>query len=118
MRLRVLLVDDDAGFRRAARELLRDRGFEVVGEAGDVAEGLAAVARLDPDAVLLDVSLPDGDGVELARELCDGSGRPRVLLTSSDPEAVTMEMLQTCSARGFIPKAEIAAADLVGYLGD
>jgi len=56
------------------------------------------------------VRIPPGHGVEHVTS--DDLG------ASSDPEAVTMELLQTCSARGFIPKAEIATVDLVGYLGD
>jgi DNA-binding NarL/FixJ family response regulator len=115
MAIRVLVVDDDAGFRRAARELLHERGYEVVGEAAGTQEALATAALLDPDAVLLDVGLPDGDGLELADRLCDGRGHPRVLLTSSDLEAVPLELLQASSARGFVPKADIAAADLDLY---
>jgi DNA-binding NarL/FixJ family response regulator len=111
----VIVVDDDAGFRRAATALLRQRGYEVVGEAAGGDDGLAVAAELDPDAVLLDVNLGEGDGVELARRLCRGD-RPRVLLTSSDRDAVAPELLAQCPARGFVPKADIALTDLDPYL--
>src|SRR5215212_12095924 len=84
MATRVLIVDDDRSFRRAAAMLLCARGFEVVGEAADGREAIAAIEALQPDAVLLDVHLPDGDGPELARRLSPDGWGPRVLLTSSD----------------------------------
>jgi CheY-like chemotaxis protein len=65
----VLVVDDDPEFRQLAGRLLAASGLTVVGEADSVAAALAAAARLEPSAILLDVELPDGDGVTLAREL-------------------------------------------------
>src|SRR5437763_1280050 len=96
----VLIVDDDRGFRRAAAELLSGRGYRVVGCASTVEEALVRVAELGPDVVLLDVNLPDGDGVRLAAELCGGENGRRVLLTSSDRAAVTSELLECCGAIG------------------
>jgi DNA-binding NarL/FixJ family response regulator len=66
--------------------------------------------------VVLDVHLPDGDGIWLATRLsADGNG-PRVLLTSSDPDAVTVRALKECGATGFVAKTDLASADLEGYL--
>ena len=59
----VLIVDDHSGFRATARELLECEGYEVVGEAADAATAIAEARRLQPDIVLLDVQLPDFDGV-------------------------------------------------------
>lgn len=59
----------------------------MAGEAGDGTEALGLARSLAPDAVLLDVHLPDGDGHSVARELARLRPPPRVLLTSSDPEA-------------------------------
>jgi response regulator NasT len=62
----VLIVDDDQRFGRFAAELLTDRGYLVVGHATSVGEALAECKRLEPDAVLLDVRLPDGRAVRVA----------------------------------------------------
>ena len=63
------MIDDDAAFRALACRMLADCGLEVVGEAENAGAGSAAAARLRPDAALVDVMLPDGDGVALAQEL-------------------------------------------------
>jgi DNA-binding response OmpR family regulator len=106
MPVKVLIVDDDAAFRRIARGALADRGYDVVAEAQSVAEARTAVAESRPDAVLLDVNLPDGNGIALAGEL---SGTLRVLLTSSE-EAAT-------GTTPFVPKTELLLVDLAPYLG-
>jgi DNA-binding NarL/FixJ family response regulator len=117
MATRVLIVDDDRSFRRTAAMLLRARSFEVVGEAADGREAIAAIEALQPDAVLLDVHLPDGDGLELARRLSPGGGvGPRVLLTSSDADAASQELAERCGAAGFVAKTELASAGLERYL--
>jgi two-component system nitrate/nitrite response regulator NarL len=112
----VLIVDDDPGFRRVAGDLLADRGYRVVGEAGTVEAGLALVADLEPDAVLCDVNLPDGDGASLAARCSDGSTGPRVLLTSSDPSAAPTRVVQSCGAAGFVAKTALTETDFDRYL--
>jgi DNA-binding NarL/FixJ family response regulator len=110
MRMRVLIVDDDAAFRRTAGRVLDDRGYEIAGEAETMAEARSAIARLRPDAVLLDVQLPDGNGTALAEELAAGAPGIRVLLTSSDTAAPPAGV-------GFVAKTDLIAADLSRYLG-
>ena len=66
---RALVVDDHPSFRRSARALLVEEGFEVVGEAEDGATALALAEELVPDLILLDVQLPDIDGFEVASRL-------------------------------------------------
>jgi CheY-like chemotaxis protein len=83
----VLVVDDDPAFRSLATEILSAIGVEVIGTAGNAQAALAAACLLRPDAALVDVGLPDRDGVELAYELAALPWRPRVVLTSSDGEA-------------------------------
>jgi DNA-binding response OmpR family regulator len=112
MPIRVLIVDDDAAFRSdIARELTR-RGYEVAGLAATLAEARAALAALGPDAVLLDVNLPDGDGVTFAAEV-----RARVLLTSTDAGAAPARLVERSGAAGFLAKTELLEADLSRYLG-
>jgi DNA-binding NarL/FixJ family response regulator len=115
--VRVLIVDDDDAFRRSAAELLADCGYDVAGEVTTLATARAAVARLDPDALLLDVNLPDGSGVTLATELTDAGARSRVLLTSTDSSALTRRLLARCGAAGFVAKPDLMAVDLREYLG-
>jgi DNA-binding NarL/FixJ family response regulator len=112
MRCSVLVVDDDPLFRVLARRMLAAMGFSVIGEAENIAEGADAVERLSPDAVLLDVWLPDGRGIDLARELVMLPSRPRVVLTSTDPDAVSADTLRWCGAQGFIPKEDLLGTSL------
>jgi DNA-binding NarL/FixJ family response regulator len=111
----VLVVDDDAGFRELAGRLLSASGLVVVGEAGGVAAALAAAVRLEPVGVLVDVELPDGDGVALTRELVALAWGPRVLLTSIDGDVTTVGEARRAGARGFVVKTELPHARL-GWL--
>jgi CheY-like chemotaxis protein len=113
---RVLIVDDDAVFGDLAAELLGILGYAVVGYAEDAAQALAAVERLRPDAVMLDVNLPDSDGFRLAVLLRNGDRPPRVLLVSSDPTQVRPDVLRSCGAVGFVAKTELATTNLAPYL--
>ena len=105
----VLIVDDHAGFRHAARALLEADGFDVVGESSTGTEGLADVGAAAPEVVLLDVGLPDLDGIEVAGRLkaCPGGG-PAVVLTSSRDASDYPPHFEHCGARGFIAKAELS----------
>jgi DNA-binding NarL/FixJ family response regulator len=108
----VLLVDDDPTFRVLARRVLSSAGYSVVGEADGVATALAAANDLQPDAVLVDVGLPDGDGVTLAGELTALPWRPRVVLTSIDADAASPRDVRRSGASGFAPKDELPSAGL------
>jgi DNA-binding NarL/FixJ family response regulator len=112
MPLSVLVVDDDPAFRGVARRILAVYGFDVVGEAGTAAAAAEAALMLRPDAVLVDVGLPDEDGVALAVKLAALPWRPRVLLTSTDPEAVGAEDVLRSGATGFLPKQNLPEAPL------
>ncbi|MCC6222198.1 MAG: response regulator transcription factor [Thermoleophilia bacterium] len=113
---RVLIVDDHAGFRSSARRLLEAEGLEVVGEAGDGAEGVARARVLRPDLVLLDVELPDADGFAVAAELTRAANGPAVILTSSREAADFGPLVAASGARGFVAKAELSAAALARLL--
>jgi len=110
--LRVLIVDDSAPFRRAARKLLERRGYVVVGEAATAAAALDAVDRAAPDALLIDVRLPDGCGFELAAALTRAQPHLAVLLMSADDPPAGKERLRASGARGFVLKSCLAAAPL------
>jgi DNA-binding NarL/FixJ family response regulator len=106
----VLIVDDHPTFRRLARRVLEQSGFEVVGEAGDAAGALAKARELVPQSVLLDVLLPDASGLAVAAELAEQDDAPAVVLTSSRSERDLGVALRETPARGFIPKASFIGA--------
>jgi CheY-like chemotaxis protein len=108
MPCRVLVVDDDAAFRELASDLLGKLGLDVAGAAGTFGDGAAAAEALRPDAALVDVGLPDGDGLELAQRLAALPWSPRVVITSSDADAVTDDAARALGAVAFLPKTELA----------
>jgi CheY-like chemotaxis protein len=113
---RVLVVDDSEPFRRAATELLAIRGFLVTSAVADVDSALSAVGSGCPDTVLLDINLATGDGYSASLQLTAACPRIRVVLTSSDVDEVGPAVLTACRASAFIPKAELATADLGAVL--
>jgi DNA-binding NarL/FixJ family response regulator len=112
----VLIVDDHAGFRARARRLLESEGWQVVGEAGGAAEALKAAAELNPEMILLDVHLPDGNGLDVAATLSDQRRASTVVLTSSRDASDFADRLRTTGAAGFVPKAELSGETLAALL--
>jgi len=112
---RFLVVDDHAGFRAVARRLLEAEGWTVVGEAADGAAALAAAAALQPDAVLLDIGLPDIDGFVVAERMASG-GSPDIVLVSSRDRAAYGARIASSVAVGFIAKSELDGAGLRALL--
>jgi DNA-binding NarL/FixJ family response regulator len=113
---RVLIVDDHAEFRSLARALLERGGFEVVGEASDGAATLRAVDETRPEIVLLDVQLPDGNGFDFARTLCNRDDPPTVVMTSSRDAGDFGHRLERSGARGFIPKSRLSGKALAALV--
>jgi DNA-binding NarL/FixJ family response regulator len=107
VRISVLLIDDDPAFRRLARRTLARTRLDVIGEAGTAAAGASAARKLKPEAMLVDVGLPDGDGITLAGELSRLPWGPRVVLTSVDPDAASADEVRNSGACGFIPKHDL-----------
>jgi CheY-like chemotaxis protein len=106
----VLLVDDDPAFLALATRMMRDSGVRIAATAETAAAALAAALEIRPAAMLVDVGLPDRDGIELARELAALPWSPRVVLTSTDPDAVG-----GASGDGippFVPKEDLPNAPL------
>jgi DNA-binding NarL/FixJ family response regulator len=111
----LLIVDDHAPFRSAARALLEAAGYEVVGEAPDGASALAVVERLQPEIVLLDVHLPDVDGFTVAERLSPTG--VVVVLTSSRSVTSFRRRLAANPAWSFIPKSELSGEALAAAAG-
>ena len=88
----VLVVEDEPQVRRFLRTMLASNGFRVV-EAKTGAEGIAQAATRNPDLVLLDLGLPDGDGVELTRRLREWARMPIIVISARDRERDKVEAL-------------------------
>jgi DNA-binding NarL/FixJ family response regulator len=116
MSIRVLLVDDQELVRTGFRMILADeQGIEVVGEAANGRDAIAAAARLDPDVIVMDIRMPIMDGVEATRRLAggeDGSIGPRILvLTTFDADEHVVDAIRA-GASGFLLK-DVTPADFV-----
>jgi DNA-binding NarL/FixJ family response regulator len=104
---RVVIVDDHALFRAGVRSEL-ERELPVVGEAGTVAEAVAAIAAHEPDVVLLDVHMPDGGGAEVIRRSAGTRATFLALSVSDAPEDVIA--IIRAGARGYVTKTIDGAA--------
>jgi CheY-like chemotaxis protein len=112
MACRILIVDDSEHFRRTAGELLAARGFEPLAAVGDGEAALVAISADCPDGVLLDINLPGRNGYAVATSIAATCPAVTIVLTSSDTENVPSAVLNACGATAFVPKIELAAADL------
>jgi len=104
----VVIVDDHPSFRAIARLVLDAEGFAVVGDATSGEEGVAAIVRLKPDVVLLDIGLPDIDGFEVAARLRAAGVGSAIIFTSARDASDFGSKLAGSGARGFIVKAELS----------
>ena len=103
----ILVIDDHGGFRATARRMLERDGWTVVGEAADGRSGLAAVAELAPDVVLVDIGLPDVDGFEVAEHLAQRADAPSIVLVSSRDRTAYGQRIDESRAVGFLSKDEL-----------
>ncbi|WP_334143969.1 response regulator transcription factor [Rhabdothermincola sp.] len=113
MPIRVFLLDDHEVVRRGLRELLEGAGdMEVIGEAGTAEEALRRIPATNPDVAVLDVRLPDGDGVEVCREVRSRMPQLHCLMLTSyaDDEALFDAIM--AGAAGYVLK-QIRASELV-----
>ena len=114
-RTTVMLVDDEHLIRSALATMLSlEEDLDVVGEASSCAEGEALARRLQPQVALLDLQMPDGDGLELARRVATVSPATRVLVVTSHARPGYLKRALAEGVLGFLPKtaaaAELAAA--------
>ena len=114
--LRLLVVDDHEVVRQGLVALLdRREGFEVVAQAGTVAESIDAAARYEPDLVIMDVRLPDGSGIEACRDIRSARPETRVIMLTSYPDEEAVLSAIIAGASGYLLK-QIRGRDLVTAL--
>ena len=111
MRKTVLIVDDHPSFRASARRMLEANGYDVVGELDNGDGVVAAVEKLNPEVVLLDVHLPDIDGFEVTKRVLEAEEAPvpQIVLVSSHDFTDLDEAVGASGARGFVAKSELSA---------
>jgi two-component system, NarL family, nitrate/nitrite response regulator NarL len=123
MTLRCLIVDDNAAFLSAARELLTRQGMRVVGLASTGSDAVRQADELRPDVALVDIDLGGESGFDVVRLLTEGSSLEPVpvVLISSYSEKDFIDMIAASSARGFVSKSDLsqrAIADVLGNGGE
>lgn len=114
--LRLLIVDDHEVVRQGLVSLLdRRAGFEVVAQAGTVADSIILAARHEPDLVIMDVRLPDGSGIEACREIRAVRPETRIVMLTSYPDEEAVMSAIIAGASGYLLK-QIRGRDLVSAL--
>ena len=114
--LRLLVVDDHEVVRQGLVALLGRRdGFQVVAEAGTVADAIAQAMKHRPDIIVMDVRLPDGSGIEACREIRAELPDTRVVMLTSFPDEEAVLSAIVAGAAGYLLK-QIRARDLVAAL--
>ena len=104
----ILIVDDHPSFRAAARFMLEAEGFQVVAVATDGESGVREALRTSPEIVLLDVSLPDIDGFEVAERMRTARVSSAIVFTSSRDGSDFGPLIAEAGGSGFIQKAELS----------
>ncbi len=122
MGLTVMLVDDHTMLRQGLRRALEAEGIEVVAEAGDGRDAIRIALDRKPDVVLMDVSMPDMDGVEATRQLCEADGRQRVVMLTMHMDRGVIERAIKAGAVGYLTKdssvSEVVLAIRLAANGD
>jgi len=106
---RVLIVDDQASFRRHLRQLLTHAGLTVIGEAGDVPEAKELTRNLQPDLAIVDINLPGENGVSGTPQLKALARNMRVILVSAhnDSGQLLQKSAVEAGAEAFVPKDDL-----------
>ncbi len=122
MTIRLMLADDHRMLREGLRRSMEDLGFDVVGEAADGAEAVMLAERLSPDVVLMDVSMPNCDGVEACRQMKEISPNSKVVMLTMHIDQETLGAALRAGAIGYLVKDcttdEIADAVRMAARGD
>jgi two-component system, NarL family, invasion response regulator UvrY len=110
MAVRILIADDSAILRRAVRELLAQAAADctVCGEAGDGAEAMQKASELSPDIMLLDVSLPIANGVEVAKHVKKNHPAVEVLLMSAQDDGILRRLVDSFGLKYGLSKSRLS----------
>jgi two-component system, NarL family, response regulator NreC len=112
-RIRILLADDHAVVRQGFKMILAEQpDMEIVGEAGNGREALALAESLKPDIVVMDVAMPELNGIEATRRMGESVPHARVVALSMHKDSVYVREILRAGARGYLLK-ESVAGDLV-----
>ena len=108
----ILIVDDDAPFLSLAARILHNLGIANIVTAKDAATALRTANTTKPTAALIDIGLPDRNGIDLAHELAQLPWHPHIVLTSTDRDAISTITADHRTPLPFIPKDDLATAPL------
>jgi two-component system, NarL family, response regulator NreC len=112
-RIRILLADDHAVVRQGFKMILAEQpDMEIVGEAGNGREALALAESLRPDVVVMDVAMPELNGIEATRRMSEAAPHTRVVALSMHKDSVYVREILRAGARGYLLKDSVAG-DLV-----
>ena len=116
--MRLLIVDDNAYFLDAARDLLEREGMTIVGVASTSVEALRRAVELQPDVTLVDVDLGNDSGFDLARQLADATSEKQssVILISAYPAQDLVDLIDDSPAIGFVSKSDLSSTAIAALV--
>ncbi len=122
MPIRLMLADDHRMLREGLRRSMTDAGFDVVGEARDGVEAVALAGKLSPDVILMDVTMPNCNGVEACRQVKSAGGSSRIVMLTMHADQEVLANAIRAGAIGYLTKdcstREIAEAGRMAAEGD
>jgi two-component system chemotaxis response regulator CheY len=104
----ILIVDDAEFDRNLLKSILLSAGYPVAGTAGSGNEGISEYSRLSPDLVMLDLMMPDINGIDVLRKIRDLNPDAKVLMCTSVNETSMVELARRMGARGYVVKPYVA----------
>lgn len=104
MSKKILIVDDAAFMRMMIKDILSKNGYEIVGEAENGARAIEKFKELTPDLVIMDITMPEVDGIQAVKEIKKSNGEAKIIMCSAmGQQAMVIESIQA-GARDFIVK--------------